>query len=538
MRLIAIIFAWGLISGALLAQESSAPSTFAATTPSAEYAPEYVAELMPSYQQQQVNSLVRGNDLLRKAGISTYRTDSYGRTKFYGYDGRRYSASSDSLPPAADPNDFSSNPLIAAPSLGVAAQSRYLQALLRPLGTPFAEALPDTAYALQVRPGVYYDTGAFDTTVTRFLPGAIALDNSPAARKRGNTTFSNLGDDLTEVPIRGQINNMFEGSAAGDFMQVYLDSYFPGQGSISARSYFARAYSGETGFLFGKAETAFGDLGSSPVIVNPLALPIGAPGNVHPTNFTLASINQLRLTRRWMAGQLESTLSLEEAATNSDVVANSQDLHKWPAFVSRIRYNPQELFDSYQLAAMYRPIGFISPTFVERYGHGWGLSLIVRKANEERTRAIYFGAVGGEGIGGYIFGDIKAAVVNSPESISLLQNIGGYIAYQQVLVKTDEQTVSTNFAYGIVDSEAVTADENAQLQQAWCNLLWNATDAVSMGVEYQYGHRLVEDRRSGDNHRFGFILQVTGRSGATIPKEATAALRGIENSAGISNWRL
>ncbi|QEG01724.1 hypothetical protein Mal15_58030 [Stieleria maiorica] len=475
-----------------------------------------------SLTNRAINSMLGRDDCLRKVGITRYRVHPQdGTTLFYDSDSREYRLPLDELPPSADPNDFHANPLVSDPGLSVAAQSRLLQFLALPIGTQYANALPTTSYALQVRPGVYYDTGAFESTPNRFFPGNIALDNTAAARKRGNAVFNDLEDSLQNIPVRAQLNNTFKGLFASDLLQAYADFFYAGRGDLRGRSYFARGYSGDFGFLIGKAETAFGDLGSAPMLVSHGAVPVGAPGVIDPSTFTHAGINQIRLTRHWDSDTIETTFAIEESFTASDVIANDQDLHDWPAFVSRVRFSPDD-FDSYQIAAMYRPIGFISPTFVDRTTDGWGLSFIGRRANSERTRAIYCGAVGGEGIGGYIFGGVDAAVVTSPEQINALTNYGGYVAFQQVLSRSDElSNLTTNIAYGFVDSDAVMANQNAVLQQAWWNLLWNATDSVALGIEYQYGYRKIQDGNSGDNHRFSFIAQFTtpsARSTAAVLK--------------------
>lgn len=158
-----------------------------------------------------VEPMLGGNDLLRRVGISSYRVDGLDATLFYDFQSRQYRLPPDELPPAAAPNDLRANPLVSDPGLSVASQMRALQFLALPLGTSYAEGLPTTSYALQVRPGVYYDTGAFESSPTRFLPGNIALDKTDAARTRGNIVFNDLGNNLQSTPIRGQLNNTFDG---------------------------------------------------------------------------------------------------------------------------------------------------------------------------------------------------------------------------------------------------------------------------------------------------------------------------------------
>jgi hypothetical protein len=277
---------------------------------------------------------------------------------------------------------------------------------------------------------------------------------------------------------------------------------------LRGRSVYVRAYSGDSGLLLGKAETAFGDLGSAPMLIDTGGLPIGAVGVVDESTNTFTSVAQVRYTRHWNNDQLETTVSLEENRFIGDVDYAGETEHFWPSFVGRLRFIGDDDFSSFQIAALVRPIGFIDAAFVDRAVTGWGLSAIGRVCNEARTDALYFGLVGGHGCGGYIYGDIQAAFVPTPTSIRALDNFGGYIAYQHVWSQIDvTRNLSSNLAYGYVSSDTNIASDNRQLHHAWCNLLWNASDSTAFGAEYQYGRREVGDGTGGDNHRIMFVAQ-------------------------------
>jgi hypothetical protein len=103
--------------------------------------------------------------------------------------GRLYNLPLDQLPPAADPNDFHADPLHAPPGLSMGAQSRLLHFLTAPTCAAYSDRMPRISYGLQMRPGVFYDTGAFVGGTTAFRPGKIALDGSTDVHKRGRFYF-------------------------------------------------------------------------------------------------------------------------------------------------------------------------------------------------------------------------------------------------------------------------------------------------------------------------------------------------------------
>nr|AXL06668.1 porin [uncultured bacterium] len=433
--------------------------------------------------------------------------------------GRYYNAGTDQLPPAADPNDFHANPLHAPPALSMAAQSRLLHFLVAPTGAAYDSSAPRLSYGLQIRPGVFYDTGAFEDESIRFRPGRIALDGTDDAHRRGRIYFNELENSLQSLPARLQFNASFAFFGI-DAAQAYVDAIHSTDNSLRGRSAFIRSYAGDTGVLLGKAESAFGDLSSAPMLITTGGLPIGAVGVIDESTNNFTSVPQLRFTRHWNDDRLETTFTIEEQQLLDDVDYAGEVPHFWPTFVGRIRLQGADDFNSLQLAALIRPIGFNDDAFEDHAVTGWGLSAIARFCNAARTDAVYFGVVGGRGIGGYIFGDIQAAIVPTPTTIETLENFGAYVAYQRVWGFSDAiQNLSSNFACGYVSADPVRPADNRELFQAWCNLLWNATDSSAFGVEYQYGRREVGDERDGDNHRIAFVAQFSTPSSRELNEQ-------------------
>lgn len=444
---------------------------------------------------------------------------------YVDHTGRVYSLPTDQLPPAADPNDFHVNPLHAPPSLSIAAQSRILHLLTAPTDAAYLDAMPRISYGLQMRPGIFYDTGAFEGGSTAFRPGKIALDGSTDAHNRGRMFFNELENELQSMPARMQFNGAF-GFWGIDLGQAYVDVLHLQDNQLRGRSAYIRSYAGNDGLLIGKAETAFGDLGSSPMLIATGGLPIGAVGIISESTNTFTSVSQLRYTRHWNNDALETTLSVEENRFIGDVDFGNQTPHFWPSFVGRVRLLGNNNFDSLQLAGLVRPIGFNNTAFEDHSTTAWGLSLIGRLCNESRRDAVYFGITGGNGIGGYIYGDIRAAVATSPTSIIGLDNFGAYAAYQHVWSQSGAtMNLSSNLAYGYASADVFALSDNRRLHQAWCNLLWNASDNSAFGIEYQYGRREIGSGVDGDNHRIMFVAQFSTSTGRELAAQRESYLR-------------
>jgi hypothetical protein len=205
-------------------------------------------------------------------------------------------------------------------------------------------------------------------------------------------------------------------------------------------------------------------------------------------------------------------------------------LQRWPIFIGRYRYSPNN-FASYQIAALVRPITIDDPNFVDHTATAWGLSGITRFCNASKTDAIYGGFVIGKGIGGYIYGGTEAAIVPNTTTITTLNNFGSYIGYQHVWYAKDaSHNLSSDIAYGYVLGDAPTSSDNRVLNQAWANLLWNVTDKSAVGLEYQFGSRVIGSGNHGDDNRIMFVY-----SGQIGPK--TASAQQVPSYASGSNGR-
>jgi hypothetical protein len=454
-------------------------------------------------------------------------------------DGLLYKSSGDLLPPAGDPNDFQSSPLFRSQSLGVGINPAFPAFFFGPAAEPDA-ATPFIRYGVQARPGIFYDTGYVNGAAT-FNPANIAVDGSDGAHSRGQLFF-NMTDGLASLPVRGQLDLQNAQFFSFGPAQAYVDAVFIDGDAVFARSAYFRLFADlENAIAVGKAETVFGDVEDAPSLISTGALPVGAVAVQQTTGETaFTGIPQVRYSRYWGDARLETTISMEDQSEFDDVIDAGTDttlLHRWPVIVGRTRFTGLNEFDSYQVAALVRPIGFDDSGFNDHFTTGWGISAIARFCNRARTDALYIGGVGGDGVGGYIFGGTKSALITDTE-INTLSNIGAYVAYQHVWAyQTATRNLTSNILYGYVSGDAARPDDNQTLHQAGCNLLWNVTDGTAYGLEYQFGSRELGSGAYGDDHRVMFVLQATAAN-KQRGAERTAASYGTTSYRPLSLRRL
>jgi hypothetical protein len=217
-------------------------------------------------------------------------------------------------------------------------------------------------------------------------------------------------------------------------------------------------------------------------------------------------------------------------------------LNRWPTFVARLRYQGENEWDTYQVAGLFRRIGYENDdTSKEYFDSSWGVSASARfKFNEQRD-AFFIGGVCGDGIGSYIYGSpTSVRIPTSPMpnvGITALRNYGAYAAINHIWTAPEAvRTLSSNFGYGYLagQTSGKTADaENRRLHQAWANLLLDATANSAYGFEYQYGNRLVGSGKQGEDHRIMFVVQIgtkTNASGGNQSAPASATSHAISQA--------
>jgi hypothetical protein len=82
----------------------------------------------------------------------------------------------------------------------------------------------------------------------------------------------------------------------------------------------------------------------------------------------------------------------------------------------------------------------------------------------------------------------------------------GFVGYQHVWYRLDAtHHLESTIGYGYALGGTSKPDDNRDLNQAFCNLIWNAGNNVAFGLEFQYGARRVASGNFGDDHRVMFV---------------------------------
>ena len=465
------------------------------------------------------------------------------------WDGRP-SFPSSLLPGPQDPND-----LLASDAVGTATLKNYFSAgrmLARGDGTAAFEPGAVAQFELSVRPGVFYDTG-FAGGNSAFRPSVIALPGTPEAHQRGQFYFDGTvpGTDtgtLAQIPLRAQLGGQTMDMFGMGNIQATADILSTGNNFFNARSAYAAAVTpnNAAGVLFGKAETLFGDQGSSPFLVGTGSLPLGAVA-LSGADGEFTNVAQFRLNRAWhnvfsTGDAFVASMSIEDQSSLGDVLVASSDdravLHRYPVLVARARLQGANGFNSFQVASLVRSIGYNDVDFRNHFVTGWGVSTIGRMklGNRNDADSAYFTVVGGEGIGGYIYSGTDGAVTTA-NSIRALSNLGSFVGYRHVWAYTSPtRYLSSNCLYGYAwgsnqnatEFAVTSVNQNRILYEAGCNLIWNRDKNFAIGIEYLYGSRVtspVSGGLHGEDHRVMFVLNAASGS-----SDKTSAGRGGRSS--------
>jgi hypothetical protein len=516
-----------LCVGSVAAQEMAAPAMQPIV---AEPAFEYGLSCQP---------LLLGEGLPAGAEYATPLSMSYGVRSFTDAAGEAYYPV-DLLPVPTDPTDIQVSDLLGTTSVrttGLAGPAGFRESTR---GSPTSIVLQ---HNIQGKLGVFYDTG-FAGGAPQFAPRNIAVDGTDDSRRRGQLLF--VESNLTGVPLNFELGAQLPDSGAGR-LQAYTELLADDVRGLDARRAFVRVLTpgDDLAFVVGKNDSLFGDKGAVPHQLSPNIIPIGAVGRTSSSG-AFDTAPQINGTYFWRdvigAGdRFEIGGAIEDQNGLNDIIpaSNSVILNRYPALVSRLRYSGFNRFDSYQVAAMVRPLGVETASFDEVFESGWGASGVSRfRLSSATLNAVYLGIVGGEGVGGYIFNGTPAAAMPNANDLLVLRSFGTYAGYQHYWYVLDKhRNLSSNILGGFVQGDSATALGHETLIQGASNLLWNISENVGLGVEYQYGHREIGTGATGDNHRILMALNVsTGTSSKQVPPTIAggAAAFGMRASDGMA----
>ena len=208
-------------------------------------------------------------------------------------------------------------------------------------------------------------------------------------------------------------------------------------------------------------------------------------------------------------GRMTSVAIAAEYPSSDVTVSDSIDtvLGRWPDLVARGRVDAT--WGSFQAAAILRDLGYDDNVAGRNRVPGYGLNLasVIGTFGEDNVK---LGAVAGRGIGRYV-SDISGlgldAAPGADLSLEAVPVFGGYAAYQHFW--------SPRFRSSLIggglqadNTAGQTGDAFHRSAYGAINLMWQAANLASFGVEYLYGYHQVQDGRDGWAARLQFAIQL------------------------------
>jgi hypothetical protein len=349
------------------------------------------------------------------------------------------------------------------------------------------------------------------------IGGRVKADlvmNSRSVGGSGGTNRADLAFVPRKIPLDGQgENNQLSASARdsrfwinaltptrfGD-LGAYLELDFvstdqAGNEKVS-NSYNPRlrhAYGIFSGFTVGQTYTTFLNVSAYPEL-NDVNGPLGILNIRQP----LIRYERGDHTGRWMIA-LEQP---ESVLMTTDGSSFAPDDDRYPDIVGRMDF--MSIRGNWSIAAMLRQIR-IDDSIGEDEAWGGAVSASGRIYTTELDN-IRFSISYGEGLGRYLsFNAFDDGTIDDQGRIELNPVFGGYVAYQHWWSDQLRSNLALGYARTDTNNHIAPANLNKSYFSSHLNLLWSPIPEVSVGFEWLFGQRSLEDGSEGKLHR----LQLT-----------------------------
>lgn len=351
-----------------------------------------------------------------------------------------------------------------------------------------------------------YDTG-FVAAGQQMDPGTIAFDGTADHRQAG---FFDMSEAIANLAV--DLQKQFTETGDDIQAQAYLEAQLDTAGDLQVRHAFGRVDFTNVYLVAGKYWTAWGDEGTLP---KSLSLNTTAAGSV----FAIAP--QLRLATAlnddWLASvaiqdPLVTTIDPADPTDPGPPIPDTPNtvLQRYPDLALRLRYLDAATtgYNSFSVGAVIRGLGVETDLGDEQIRTGWGITVNGRTLIFPCT-ALQFGAVGGRGLGGDIFGlQTTPGIASGPTNhLKIQSNYGAYLGVTRLL----SESLQFNAAYGFARGDSTPAVSFQETQNAWSNLIYRQSDQLSVGLEYHWGQNEMTGV-SGENHRFLLSVQITPKA--------------------------
>ncbi len=354
-----------------------------------------------------------------------------------------------------------------------------------------------------------YDTGFVGGKPLEMDPGTIALRGSAARHQSGFFQMTDAKGNLA-VDLQKQFTETGDDVQA----QAYLETQIDNSGQLVVRHAFGRTDLSNIAILAGQFWTAWGDEGTLPHSLTLNSTAAGTVYSIVPQLRLATSLSDEVLASVAIQNPLSSTIDSTDPTDPAPPAPPTPNavLQRYPDLAMRIRYLDSETrYNSCSVGALIRGLGIETNLGQEQVRTGWGITANCRTLIAPCS-AIQYGAVGGRGLGGDIFGLQTVAGVASDPS-NLLQNqtdYGGYLGFTQLF----SDHLQFNTAYGIARGDSTPAVPFHKAQNAWANLIYRNSDQLSVGFEYHWGENEIGGI-PGDNHRVLLTVQITPKAKST-----------------------
>jgi len=335
--------------------------------------------------------------------------------------------------------------------------------------------------------GTYYHNGSVSATnaLRDFeIPGSIPVGatdghfNFDSHAKESRLNFQTLTkfDDGRE--IKGYLEMDFLLSASGD--ERVSNSYNPRM----------RHFYFSTGpWLFGQTWMTF------VVIVLPDDLDfIGSP-----EGSTFGRQPQLRYSRGgWQVSLENSETTVTSEEDGSRIVTGAS---QFPDLVARRNFSGER--GSLGLAAILRELRYDDGTFDDTevgFGFTAGARIVTVARDDVRVQA-----TAGHGLGRYVgLNFVNAAAVDTLGRMSVIDEVAGFVAYRHYWSEEWRSTVNASFFHAGNPSKLDDSAANRDAQSYSANLLYSPLSEWTVGLEYTFARRELENGTDGRYDRVQF----------------------------------
>jgi hypothetical protein len=321
-----------------------------------------------------------------------------------------------------------------------------------------------------VKADFIYDFNPIDSTDT-FDTTTIPVDAPPRTNSRFHARQTRLSFDTHWMASERTVRIYVEGDFFSDSDRYRLRHAYGEVGSV----------------LVGQTWTTFTDVAAAPATLD-------FEGSV-------SSVNRRQAQARWTESVLHEDVTLALAVEDSrEIIQLPTSLTgdprtPSPDFVARVRLERE--WGQFQVAGLYRVLGFQPEGGDLVTGHGWGLNFTEVILLTDSTK-VYSQIVFGQGIGSYR--SLPDVVPSGPEALETLGILGWMIGV------THEWTdlLSSNFTYAenrLNNTAFQDGDDVRRTTYLAANLLWKPLERVTVGAEYLYGLREDVDLHSAAANR-------------------------------------